>query len=368
MVSVSQFTLTAEAYDPATATGRALSVKSIKPSLDIERVPYLEVELVIAPTDATTFAWLDPRGDRRVRWRIDQAFIGYTSESGATSATLPATGWGMCCIRRRRRRLLTGEITLTLAGFDALMGDKRRISATTVDTAAANVKALVDYAVARLVDSYTDINTSVVDSIGASAVTIPAGDRRVWSQGETLADLYHSELDAAGGRLLTDTNGNRFKLDSNTRTVGAGLLLLLYTGDYTGVLDGSANARILGDPEETTDREQWADGELVRFTYTNSSGVQITSYQASSGGANKRGDVTERNRAAPSTNIANGIAARMKTRGVSYSITAEIDLGVFPLMTCAIRIGNAAAAIMGKVTAVEWDLPEGTMTVQVKVE
>lgn len=360
MPDVSTFTLTAEAYDPVTAVGRPVTVKSIRPSLDIDRVPYLSIELVLSPPDATTLAWLDPRGSKRVRWLV-------TREHSAGLQSLPAAGWAVCCIRSRRRRPLSGEVTVTLAGFDALLDDKRRIAEGILTTTATTLKGLVDYAVTNLTDSYPDINTAVIDNVGTAAVAIPAGDRRAWLQGETLTALFETELSAAGGRLVTTTAGNRFVIESNDRTIGAGLLLLLHTADYTGPLDGSANALILGDPVELIDRGQWADGVLVKYAYTNAAGVQVTSYRASGAGANTRGIVHNADRPAPSSNAANGMAQRMTRRGLSYTIDAAADLGVFPLMTAAIRLGNAPAVI-GRVVAVEWQLPQGTMTVTVNVE
>lgn len=368
MTVTDRYQMHAAAFHFTTVTARALEVRSMVVSADMDRVPFGTVTIVCAPVDDTTWQWLDPRNSgttgARVLWGVDrwdaetdEYIHGLPWRDVPHSATFPAA---TACIRTRKRNILTGEITITATTYEVLLDDKRRIAGT-IATIAAAVN-LWDMTLAALNDAAigTDLSPGLSDTTGASAVLIPAGDRRTWLQGQTWSDFFESEMGSTGRRLYDALRGNDFHIRNDTDAPFG-----LFQPTTLALRDGPDGHVISFD--ETTDREEWADGVLVKFSYVNGAGATVTTYQASpAGGTNTKGQVVTRDRPAPSTNLADRIRTRTLIRGKTYELEGTAELDAYPAQTMTVTV--AGVAYVSQIRSVEWRFPEGTMSIRSQVQ
>lgn len=355
-MSLRSYVMFAQVTDMTTFVARSLEVRAFDISADMDRSPFGAFTLTLAPVDATTWDWLDPRDSNiTLGWNV-HAYDDYGVEVGR----LPFGRFlGRAKIRRRSRDLITGEVTIQATTLESLLDDKRRIAGTTVNTGATTLEALILWALVDLQVSYPYINAAIIDSTGTGAVAIPAGDRRLWLQGETLFDLFEAELSSTGRRFYDSLEGGLWKVladDDAPLDLSQPTTLMLTDGDTGTIISAS----------EDTDRASWADGVLVKFQYVNSGGTNVIAYQASGTGANTRGEVINQSRPAPSSNYANRIVTRTQIRGTTYEITADADTDAHPGQDLTATI--AGVAHTGQVRAVDWRFPEGVMTVKAQVQ
>lgn len=336
---------------------KQLDVQEMQVSFNMDRSPFLVLELTIAPVDGETWDYLDPRGSDRpvMYWRA--TLYGH---DGTYRGTLPVTDdgrEGVAQLRVRRRQRSTGRVTLTASSFESMLDDRRRNAASTSDTGATTLLALVQYGLTEAVPGAT-----VVDNAGAAAVAIPAGDRRLVLQGQSAYDVFEAEIGAAGIKFYE--HAGTWQLlpeDQAPRAASQPTDLHLYDGP----------AGTLHEISETTDRERWADAVLVKYSYQNSAGTQITGYQASTlvtpvPGLPTRVDVVNVARAVPSSSYANQIATRALIRGQSYDVTADADVNAFPSQTVHLHEGGNVDRL--KLRRVTFDLPAATMQLVGQIE
>jgi hypothetical protein len=359
-----RFEAHAHAFKYSTTETRPLEVRRMTVSLDMDRVPFVTLSIVIAPVDDTTWQWLDPRqsgtdGGRLLwgidRWNADtENYIhGLPFREAPHVASFPA---GNACIRRRRRNILTGEITIEATSYEVLMEDKRRVASTVATIATAT--NLFDMVLAALADCAigTDLSPSIADSSGASGVAVPAGDRRLWLQGQSWTEFYESELAATGRRLYDSAKGNDFHITFDTAAP------LAFTQPSTIALTDGVDGQIIR-LEETTDRDDWADGVLVKFQYVNGAGTNVISYQpAPAGGANTKARFVTESRPAPSSSFADRIRTRTLIRGRTYELEATAELQAHPGQTVTATV--AGVPYVSQIRSVEFRYPDGEMTIR----
>lgn len=334
-----------------------LDVSSITPSMDVDRLTVCEATMVLASVTDEQWAALDPRnqglGFQRVSFTVRQYDMTGTQIGQVPPVGLPGENRADLWIRTVRRNIIGGEVTVTLAGGESILNERRRNSGGSIDTAATYVGGLVLYS---LYDTFGGAVTSF-DSI-VNTTNIPAGDRRMFNPGETHLDLLRPELDAIGCRLV-DFWGKRWI--AGTRDSSGLIKLGTYTQDdgLPADVDG-----IVSEASEVVTRDgDWADGVLVKYDNTDNGGA--VTWSISGGGTNTKGLFLTFERAAPGAGAApaNAIAARALTRGHDYDIEAACSLDV--VAGTDLELWTRAGTTTGlTIRAVEWRPHEGTMTIR----
>lgn len=294
-------------------------------SYDRMRVPYIDATITLPYPGDAIWAQLDPRVARDVILYFN---IQHYDRDPATKllnrhvSHLPFTGAvhdarGKLWLREATRDYVRDTITLRASSGEVRFEDKKRLSATALNTGAATAAALWEFA---LIDVGEIAAKGSVDAYAVSA-TIPAGDRRLWMQGESASSLFEDELSSTTEptRSYCSDRG-KFGVYQLTQppTGGAGGLdFLAETGDNGTVISAS----------HTFSRDTgWADATLVRADYVDGAGVRQVAYQNDTAGANRAGKVRSINRALPGGfNLAAAYTLEASRRGVSFRLSAQLD-------------------------------------------
>lgn len=348
---------------PSTGGGyRSVKVLDMTASADMDRVPYTSATVRIAPVDADTWGALNPTktdGPASFEFVIAQ-HEQVSPDTFALLATIPArrpsfSPVARMVIRRLSRNRLTGEITLTVAGRETLMDDKKRISTSATNTGATTVGELVYWS---LYDVFGSVS---MDGIAPSNA-IPAGDRRFMLPGESHSQLIEPELDAIDMRLW-DYWGWAWSIDDRANPPrDSALPAILEYATFPGV---SGADPIITNIEEAFDRDgDWSDAVMLKGSYTDGAGTRHEWTQIpSGGGVNTKGKVVTRERPLI-PGLADRYTFRSKFRGAVYEVTARVDLALSPGQR--IRIHTPSEVIGGGlrkvvVRSVEWTLSTGQM-------
>ncbi|GAB3118424.1 hypothetical protein [Glaciibacter psychrotolerans] len=340
--------------------GASLAVLEFTPSLDMDRVPYLTYTVVIEHPGATLYAALDPRRAPapffvfKTRQTITDTATGTVLTDSFPRAGSESTLNGKAWITDVEENILSGRVTITASSGEVLLESKRRLATAALDTGATTVFALAQYAVAD-----TGQVLAVTDAI-VSSTALPAGERRQWRPGDTAAQLCEAELAAIDCRLYGDEYGS-FITSKRSSSPGPGII-----GSKT-FSDGE-NGQLFSARETRSRRGDWADGVLVKFTYTNAAGAQVTELQRSGSGSHTRGIVTTEPRPAPAANLADKQVARAKQRGRTLTLTAQIDLYCYPGYALKLSIDGVTRPQTYTIRTVEWSFHTGVMTVTATTE
>lgn len=342
------------------ASNVQIAEADMKLTYDVNRVPYINATITAPRPDAATLAMLDPRRGRDVclTFHIDQlarASAGgpFTTREDGAPLGYSAAAAGKLWLRTLEVDELADTITLQASSGEIVADDKLRISTTAVDTGAATVEKLVEYALTTA-GQYAAIQ----DITPAAATAVPAGDRRLWNQGEPASGLYESELAAVDLRLYCDDRGKYWvaAFDAPPTNTTPGSTVDLFDGD----------AGTLVNVTRTLERDGrgWADAVLVKADYTDAGGTRQTAYQRFPvGGADRKGLVHTITRAIPSASYAQSILARAATRGETLRITAHLDFAVRPARTVILHItGRPDVSVTP--TRVTYDTTNGTVEVE----
>jgi hypothetical protein len=320
---------------------------------DLLQIPIIQATIV-APLPATaTLDMLEPRRSRDVilNFSVIHYVRGVGGNLDLVKSSLPL-GWpigtaGKLWLRDVVIDYVAQTLTMTAASGEVRFEDKIRLATNTIDTAATTVQQLWDFAL-------TDAGEIAArGNVGGtpSSTPLPAGDRRVWLQGETLSNLFESELSALDYRTYVDDLG-RFTVNDflNPPFPGGAGTETLTTGDSGTVTSVT----------ETRRRDDWRDGTLVKAQYNDSAGVQQTAYQRyPTTGTARKGALETTTRAIPATNYAQAVNSRARRRGSRVEVEALLDFNV--------RLGRWVA-VTGIITdrkpeRITYRPREGTMTI-----
>lgn len=331
-------------------SGNPLPVTNIVASMDRDRVSFCEATLECTALSETQLADLDPRNGVTVAWRAElQELDGTIIHRIPDYAILPGSP-AVMWVRTVQNDPLNNSATIRLAGGESMMDDKIRNAGTTNNTGATTVAALVDWSLGDVFGGYTVTHATV-----ASATAIAAGDRRLMLQGESHMDLVKPELDAINCRLLDfwgllwstkvrdDVNGT-LELSTIPGVAGADPIVYEYTESISR--DG-----------------EWADGVLVKYDYENSGGTRVVAYQASGAGANTRGVVLNRDRAAPAANAADQIVTRTVVRGYDIDVTARLFFDFDAYFALIVHLPGGVEK-ESHIRSVTWDIGAGEMRIR----
>lgn len=357
---------TADVRD-AGGTWYPLPVTNIVASEDMDRESYTAVTLTLEWVSEAIWELLDARAQSGItgpdlRWRVAQytrtavgvvQLLGYLPGIGLTvpDQERPASMY----LRDANRDLETGTVTVIAAGGETMLGDKTRNSATTIDTRAADVSALVQWS---LFDVFGGVGGGYAADPIVLSTAIPAGDRRLMLQGESHIDLMKSELDAINCRLY-DVWG--LSWSARVRDIVAGTIKLATHPQAEGA-PADADPIVWRVTEKVTRDGAFADGVLIRYDYLNAAGVRVTTYQASGGGVNTKGLVVQRQRAMPAANAAEQLLTRTRIRGRDITVVARIRLDLHAAN--AFEIHTTRGVLTGVARAVQWDCAAGTVTIR----
>jgi len=307
-------------------------------TFDAQRVPWIDARITAPLPSPAILAMLDPRRPRDVilNYRIDH----YTRGAGglfdsrvSASPYNPATdAAGKLWLRDIRIDEINREITLTAKSGEARFEDTKRIAATPRDTNASTGRDLFEFALREIGEA------SAIASfdIGANTLVIPAGDRRLWMQGESTSTIFEAELAAIGLRGYCDDIGNFHVrgFDDPPDNIGTA----------QPVADGDGGN--LYEYETTITRDgEWSDATIVKAQYVDGSGVQQTAWQAyPSGGLNRKGSMVTLNRAIPSATYAQTVTERAAARsGETVRMTVHLDFRHRVARPITLTIGGASA-------------------------
>jgi len=341
------------------AGGTVLADAQLRLSLDRFRVPFVQATITAPYPGDTVWDRLDPRtsDDVILYFYAERYTVG--GALSILSARLP-NGYGneargKLWVRRAERDLLSDTITLYASSGEVKLEDKRRMSASVLDTGATTMEALWQYAV---IDVREGASTVVGNNDGGAAAAIPAGDRRLWMQGETASSLFESELASLDPPLRSycDWSGYFSIQQFDTPPVGEFLTIRnLYGGDTGTVIDARLGLS----------RDEWADSSLIKASYRDGSGTQQTAYQNDTSGVNTKGQVVNIERAMPGSWYAAAATRAAKRRGKKVTITALAWPTVYPGVYVRLyrESGGPLLASIPIVDSVDYDFTEGTMTV-----
>lgn len=339
-------------------------------SSDMDRTNFTEATLTLHGVTPEMWAAMDPRnqnplGFSPVRFRVRQYQYGadgvpaihsrLPGSVGGSSVDSYASLW----VRTIDRDFISGMVTVRLAGAESMLADKRRNAGTTLNTAATTVGQLVEYSVNDVLGGGTITSEAIV-----SSTAIPAGDRRLMLQGETHIDLIRAELDAIGCRFY-DVWGLLFA--NRARDISSGTIKLATHTDAEGA--PSDADPIVTDLRETVTRDgDFADGVLVKGTYTDGGGNRVEWYQASGAGVNTKGRVINVERAQPAANSAEEFVTRTIIRGHDITVEARARLDVVPAYE--LEVHHRAGVLEANIRAVQYeiDFEAGTATMTIRAQ
>lgn len=345
--------------------------------LDEARAPFAEARMVLPYVPALADV-LDPRNDPRVTIGLEHRFSGSVPLSvlsaefaGDTLAAMSAafTGQRLASLTARygyawnafgfrpaatrsadlgvRERTIdhrAGTITVVAASDEALLVDYGLLSTTPLTPGSLTVRAAVELALSKAIPSAV-----LVTADGAQTIT---AESAVWQPGVS-AWKYLEPITASANLRLWCDELRVWHLAAPEKITTPGQATLAATGSVTSAQD-------------TVDRdEEWYDGVVVTYVWTDSGGVKHTAYDiAGDATSSKIMNVTYDR---PFTRPGEAAARLRKTQGMGHvlAVDAVTDLGVYPAQPASLSVPDTPTQT-GYVAAVRWSLPEGTMSVRTR--
>lgn len=329
-------------------------------SLDRHRSPFVEATLSMPYPGDEMFARLDPRtADAPVLFYNSQHFTrGAGGELDAYVSHAPAItqavhdGRGKLWVRELDHDVVADRLTIRAKGAEVVLEDKRRISAATVDTGATSIDELVEYA---LTDTGFRAQLGFVDANATGA--LPAGDRRLWLAGETLAELYEPEL--AGTSSPTRVYGNDvgqfdvLPLDAPPGYSGT-YVHELTTGDAGNVVEAGRSAS----------REEWHDATLLKAEYIDGAGTRQVAWQRDPAtGVNTRGQLVSIGRPITSASLAAVYTSVADRAGARWRIVAAADFRCRPGRLASIVLATGGTYTL-QPDSVTYRIRDGLMEIE----
>lgn len=329
-----------------------VTVIAIDMSMDADRVPYVQAQMKIAYPGDAAFELLDPRRSgvfnpppvinfSITATQYDTGTALTTSQRFPAAAPAVASMW----VLDVDYDMVEKSVTLGLSSGEFLLDDKRNLATTSTDTGAANVQALVTYAltqVGKSLTSYSGTNPAISDV-----------DSRTWHPGDQASNLYQTALDGVDGRLWCDEQG-LYRVNARNS---------FYPAVAVAARDGDGGS-IIGARMRRSRTGRWYDGQIIKYDYTDSGGARVVNYWASSG-TSSRDDLVTESRRRPGTNAATPMRDRAAKRGEFYDIEAVPSLVLRPGATLTATVGGVVTPAC-RVRAIDWRLAEGLMTLRME--
>lgn len=306
-------------------------------SYDLRRVPHVMADITARMPDLGVLPLLDPERlyDPILNYRIEHYTRGVGGEldqlvSSAPVGSSVADAAGKLWLRDLEINWVNNRIGIRATSGEARFEDKKRAAVTVLDTGATTGEALFRFAAGDVGEA------TAIESIdpGATALAIPAGNRRLWMQGEPASSLFEAELAAIGLRAFCSDVG-RFQVSEFVKPPGYFTLIGITIKDGDdGTIYGFT---------ETSSRDDWRDATLVKAQYVDGAGVQQTAYQAyASATLSRKSDVAPIGRAIPSSTYAQTVTTRAQQRVRTHRLTAGLSFEV--------RVGRIFNATVGGTT------------------
>lgn len=359
-----RYEITAAAVHAGTSFDLTGMVVGLEVSLDMDRVTFATATMQLAdPSDALQDI-LDPRSSEGtiLAFRVVQ----YDTDTGYPECYLPGSrgfsgdtaAYALLYIQGTDFDEITGILTVDAAGAESRMLEKINLTTGTVNTGAANLNALVSYALAQTFGS----GTPLADPLGASSISIPSGDRRLWQPGQSCWDLIEAEVSSGGGRLWADLTGDwavTERDDAPRDILGSSTVQATTYDPDGGVPITSLRRRLRRDGD-------WYDSSLTKHTYTNTGGSQVTVYQAQitppTRANSSRGRLTTYDRPPGTTySLAELIRTRSLKRGSASEAIGRCDFRARPGRSLVVTTPTGARNL-GTIRSVVWNLTDDEMT------
>jgi hypothetical protein len=295
-------------------------------SIDRLRVPFIDATITMPHPGDEVLARLDPRvSDDVILYYNVQHYqttgLGPVDEYASHApATGVENGRGKLWLRSIDEDLVKETITLRATSGEVRFEDKKRISDFPLDTGATTVAELWNYA---LVDVGEAAAYQFID--GYALAAIPAGDRRMWMQGESASQLFETEMLATTQPIRSYCNDvGYFSVRQFTQPPGysGALVIDLASGDSGTIVEASASR---------SRDDGWADATLVKATFDDANGDPQTQYQRyPANGDNRAGQVVDMSRPIYSSLIAQNLTREAERLGRTVRITALADFRCRP--------------------------------------
>ncbi|QCQ16984.1 hypothetical protein [Microbacterium sp. RG1] len=207
--------------------------------LDAGGAPHVQATVRVVAPSAGVLALLDPRSSARVE-------VAAQRDGG----TVRRFDLG---VRSRPRRLANGEVSLSLASDEALLGDYRALRDDASPVAYTRLVDVVNYVLALAIPGARLTGSGLWRAVGDDA----HADALVWRAGVTALDFLSPLVQARGLRLVCDEQ-RVWTLRGET-----------YAGHGDGVVTVGWGVDLI-DTEDTIDRGsgEWFDAAVVRYTWT----------------------------------------------------------------------------------------------------
>jgi hypothetical protein len=323
-------------------------------SYDVRRVPYIQGTVTCPLPDGATLLLLDPRRSFSPIINWNMARFGRTAPGpvddylSSAPVAYPADVAGKLWVRTRVIDYVNQTLTLDVASGEVLTEDKRNIAGGAYDTNAPDVEDLVRFAVG-------DAGGTVVYVDSAASAAAVTGDRQLWLAGETLANLYEAELAALDLRLFMDETGV-FEVRPFTQPP-------TYDPVPIDLEDGAANPDgTIQSFRSSIDREDWRDATVIRADYIDGAGTRQTAWQYYPlNGVNRKGGITNLQRAIPSSSYAQNVTERAILRSDRVEITMNCDFDYHPGRDIVCYLDGNSFNVSPEVVTYRPD--QGTMTI-----
>lgn len=371
MTTIDQHTIFAQLDVP----GGLLAPTAAQITMDESWSPFVQAQITCAMPAEALRELVDPRNDVRLTLRVRQAFNEPGSladlstlwagkrladadgvAGGPTLAAISAwkvAAWNTFGVRPTTSRAFNlsarsrvyrhkdGTVTITATSDEALLQDHALLGNTIIRPAAATVRELTSYVLAR-------IGAVLLDGDADAPLLATAA---YWSPGTSAWDFLEPILQQAGLRLWCD--GRRsWRLAEKISTV-KGSTVLSYLNTVT-------------DGEDTIDRDagEWFDAVQITYSWTDAWGMQQTAYDwASTPGYSKVLSLEYTDTPYPGSGAAQLVLDRALGRGRVLTITAVSDYSVEPSSPVSMTLPNTPLQT-GAVASVVWNWPESEMQVK----
>jgi hypothetical protein len=239
-----------------------------------------------------------------------------------------------------------GELRLVFNSDEMLMQDFALLSKDSIAPLTSTVKGAVNLALSKVNAALSpDSLDALVDDV----------ESLVWKPGVSAWDYVEPLVQKAGLRLYCDEQ-RIWRLTEPQRSVDGFLSLAASSNVTRGIDSVSLDAR---------SEDSFYDGVVVRYEWQDALNVRQTAYDVAGDPASARKvySFTISDVPYPGPGAATAILRRSQGRGRVLNVDAISDYSTEPGLPLGISLPNSITQT-GYVSAVDWEFPEGTMSVK----
>lgn len=239
-----------------------------------------------------------------------------------------------------------GELRLVFNTDEMLMQDFALLSKDSIAPITSTVKGAVNLALSKVNAALSpDSLDALVDDV----------ESLVWKPGVSAWDYVEPLVQKAGLRLYCDEQ-RIWRLTEPQRSVDGFLSLAASSNVTRGTDSVSLDAR---------SDDSYYDGVVVRYEWQDAANVRQTAYDVAGDPATARKvySLTVSDVPYPGPGAATAILRRSQGRGRVLNVDAISDYSTEPGLPLGISLPNSITQT-GFVSAVDWEFPEGTMSVK----